>query len=67
MAYRDNVLRFREAQFSFEEDGRILIHVIKSDSVETFDFTEVIREYTGDNRFVEVFIRERYDIEGIES
>lgn len=66
MAVKQNNIQFKKAQFSFEEDGRILIHEVKRDSVETFDFTEVVRDFTGDNRFIDVTFREVYDIEGIE-
>lgn len=66
MAVRQNNLQFKNSQFSFEEDGAIMVHEFGKDSITTHNFTEWIKEFTGDDRFVDVAIREKFDVEGIE-
>lgn len=66
MAVRNNNITFKNAQFEFEEDGTIMVHEFGKDSITTHNFTEWIKEFMGEERFVDVTIREKCDIDGIE-
>lgn len=66
MATRQNNIQFKNSQFTFEEDGTILIHEITRDGEIIHNFTEWLKEFSGDNRFVDVAIREKFDVDGIE-
>lgn len=65
MAVRNNNISFKNAQFSFEDDGTILIHEITKDREITHNFSEWLEEFSGDERFVDVAIKEKFNVEGL--
>lgn len=66
MAVQNNNITFKNAQFTFNEDGQILIHEFGKDSIETHNLTESLKDFSGDERFVDLVIREKFDVEGID-
>ncbi len=65
MAVRNNSVSFKNSQFSFEDDGTILIHEIMKDREVTHNFTEWLESFSGDDRFVDISIKEKFDVEGL--
>lgn len=64
MAVRNNNIQFKNAQFTFEDDGTVLIHEVTRDGELTHNFTEWLEAFSGEERFVDVTIREKFDVEG---
>lgn len=64
MAVRNNNITFKNAQFTFEVDGTILIHEVTREGEEVHDFTQWLQSFSGEERFVDIAIKEKFDVEG---
>lgn len=65
MAVRQNNLSLKNCQ-TYEEDGFIYVEEFTKDGSNTFILNDLLSEFAGDERFIDITIREKFDVEGID-
>lgn len=65
MATRQNNISLKNCQ-TYEEDGKIYVEEFTRDSTQIFVLNELLEAFSGENRFIDITIREKFDIEGID-
>jgi len=65
MAVRNNSLALKNCQM-YEEDGVIYIEELSKHGSNTFILNDLLKEFDGEDRFFDLTIREKFDVEGID-
>lgn len=65
MAVRNNNLTLKNCQ-TYEEDGVIYVEEFTKDGSNRFILNDLLDEFSGDDRFIDIAIKEKFDVAGID-
>lgn len=65
MAVKQHNLSLKNCQ-TYEEDGVIYVEEFTKDGSQTFILNELLKSFSGEDRFIDITIKEKFDVEGID-